>query len=194
MPLVPAYQACTAPNRLHGPPLAHESCNPPARASASLTVGTPDANGAAAGSAGSVRYAVRPGDPSTPADEADVAYWFTLTDVRNAGDLTDYAGELQARVSLRVTDRGSGGTGSEPGTVEDVTLRATVQCQPTATTTAGSACKLNTTLDALTPGIVPEGSRAIWELGQVEVTDGGPDGAVDTADNDVFARQGIFIP
>jgi hypothetical protein len=73
-------------------------------------------------------------------------------------------------------------------------LRATVQCRPTAATTAGSACNLATTLDALTPGIVPERARAIWELGQIEVTDGGPDGDVDTADNDVFARQGIFIP
>ena len=194
MPLVPAYEACTAPNRLHGPPLAHDSCNPPARESANLTVGAPDANGAATNSAGSVRYAARPGNPATPADEADVAYWFTLTDVRNASDLSDYAGELQARVNLRVTDRGSGSTGSEPATVEDVLLRANVQCLPTSATTVGSVCNLNTTLDALTPGIVPERARSIWELGQIEVLDGGPDGDVDTADNDVFARQGIFIP
>jgi hypothetical protein len=194
MPLVPAYAACTAPNMLHGPPLAHGSCNPPARASANLTVGTPDANGAAASSVGSVRYRVLPGDPATPADEADVAYLFTLTDVRNASDLSDYAGELQARVGLRVTDRGSGATGAEPATVEDVTLRAAVQCQPTAASPAGSSCSLNTTLDAITPGIVPERARAVWELGQVEVLDGGPDGDVDTPDNDVFARQGLFIP
>jgi hypothetical protein len=141
-----------------------------------------------------VRYAVRPGNPATPADEADVAYWFTLTDVRNATDLSDYAGELQARVNLRVTDRGSGSSEAEPATVEDVLLRADVPCLPTTATTVGSACSLNTTLDALTPGIVPEAARAIWELGQIEVLDGGPDGDVDTADNDVFARQGIFIP
>ena len=32
LPLTPAYKACVAPNRIHGPPLSHavnESCNPP---------------------------------------------------------------------------------------------------------------------------------------------------------------------
>ena len=44
------------------------------------------------------------------------------------------------------------------------------------------------------PGVVAERARAIWELGQVEVRDGGPDGDADTPDNAVFARQGIFVP
>ena len=35
VPLVPAYNACTAPNRMHGPPLAFSSCNPPGQASSS---------------------------------------------------------------------------------------------------------------------------------------------------------------
>ena len=38
------------------------------------------------------------------------------------------------------------------------------------------------------------GARKIWELGQMEVIDGGPDGDVDTPGNAVFARQGVFIP
>src|SRR5262245_4192760 len=42
--LVPAYNACTASNRTHGPALAFPSCNPPVRSSSVLTVGTPDAN------------------------------------------------------------------------------------------------------------------------------------------------------
>ena len=46
--LVPAYEACTSPNRQHGPPLADASCAPPAQRSPVLTVGTPDANGFAA--------------------------------------------------------------------------------------------------------------------------------------------------
>ena len=45
VPLVPAYRACAAPNREHGPPLAFGSCNPPVLRSDYLTVGTPDANG-----------------------------------------------------------------------------------------------------------------------------------------------------
>ncbi len=60
--LVPAYQECSAPTHVHGPPLGFASCNPPAQRSAHLTVGTPDANGSAATSVGSVRYAVHVGD------------------------------------------------------------------------------------------------------------------------------------
>ena len=46
--MVPAYNACAAPNRTHGPPLAFPSCNPPVQSSTAITVGSPDANGAAA--------------------------------------------------------------------------------------------------------------------------------------------------
>jgi hypothetical protein len=42
--------------------------------------------------------------------------------------------------------------------------------------------------------VVDEGARAIWALGQVEVTDGGPDGDADSPGNTVFARQGVFVP
>jgi hypothetical protein len=41
---------------------------------------------------------------------------------------------------------------------------------------------------------VSEGKRAIWELGQIEVFDGGSDGLTSTGDNTVFARQGVFVP
>ena len=33
--MVPAYNACAAPNRTHGPPLAFPSCNPPVQSSTS---------------------------------------------------------------------------------------------------------------------------------------------------------------
>ena len=36
--------------------------------------------------------------------------------------------------------------------------------------------------------------RSIWQLGQIEVQDGGADGLAATAPNEVFARQGIFVP
>src|SRR6266540_822347 len=49
--LVPAYKQCTGTgNRTHGAPLAFPSCAPPVQTSNSLTVGTPDANGAGANS------------------------------------------------------------------------------------------------------------------------------------------------
>jgi hypothetical protein len=192
--LVPAYDACTTPNRTHGPALAHPSCNPPSQASDNVTVGTPDANGQPANSVGSFRYAVLPGDPATTPDESDVAFAFKLADVRTAGTFADYAGELQSRVTIRMTDRRNATTGNGSGTVEDLNLPATVLCATTPDTTVGSSCNLATTLDAITPGLVRESVRSIWQLGQVEVLDGGADGDVDTPGNEVFARQGIFIP
>jgi hypothetical protein len=42
--------------------------------------------------------------------------------------------------------------------------------------------------------LVVEGHRTSWQLSQMQVMDGGPDGDVDTADNTLFARQGIFAP
>ena len=192
--LVPAYRECTGPNRVHGGPLDQGSCNPPRQASGHLTVGTPDANGTPANSAGSVAYGVLAGSSATAADDADVAFDFELSDVRDSRDLTDYTGELQARVNVRVTDRGSGASEVEPATVEDVALRANVQCVATAHAGFGAVCGLRTTLDALTPGLVREASRSVWQMGQIEVLDGGPDGVAGTPDNAVFARQGIFVP
>jgi hypothetical protein len=54
---------------------------------------------------------------------------------------------------------------------------------------------VTTSSDALIPGSVPEGERSIWQIDQVEVWDGGPDGSVATASGDgVFAREGVFVP
>jgi len=52
-----------------------------------------------------------------------------------------------------------------------------------------------TDLDAVLPGATPEGTRAIWQLDQVKVYDGGPDEDADTeGDNSLFAVQGVFVP
>ena len=58
----------------------------------------------------------------------------------------------------------------------------------------GSACSVSTTLDAVTPGAVPEGKRSVWELGSIDVYDGGADGQAETAGNALFARQGAVRP
>jgi glucose/arabinose dehydrogenase len=192
--LVPAYEPCTAPNREHGPPLAHPACHPPVQSSESVTVGSPDANGHPAASLGSVRHTVRPGDPATPEDEADVLLEAEVTDVREATSGLAYLGELQLLSTVRVTDRGSGAAQRDAATTQDVTLPVTVPCTLTPALTAGAACSVSTTLDSVLPGVIREGARSIWELRQVEVLDGGPDGDAETPDNDVFARQGLFIP
>jgi hypothetical protein len=41
---------------------------------------------------------------------------------------------------------------------------------------------------------VAEGERAIWQLGQIQVRDGGADGVAATAGNTPFAVQGVFVP
>ena len=46
----------------------------------------------------------------------------------------------------------------------------------------------------MVPNAFREGDRAIWELGPIEVYEGGPDGVGSTADSAVFARQGLFVP
>ena len=188
--LVPAFNACTSPNMTHGPPLASGSCNPPAQTSPNVTVGTNDANGQAANSSGYVLYTVMPGVPGTPEDEADMAFRFSLTDVRNRSGLADYPGELQVRGSLRITDTANGPAADQPSTVQDLFVPVNALCTPTPDQTIGATCEVVTTLDAVTPGLVDEGARAVWELRHVEVMDGGPDGDADTADN-TFAS---FVP
>ena len=54
-------------------------------------------------------------------------------------------------------------------------------------------CGAATTANAVAPGLVVGGNRALWQLGQVEVYDGGSDSDGDTlADNTLFAVQGVF--
>jgi hypothetical protein len=192
--LTPAFKQCTNPNRQHGSPLAFGSCNPPQQASGQLTVGTPDANARIANSVGYVLYHVIVGD-DTPPNDADVKVDTTLTDVRHQGTFADYAGELGVEQVVQVTDRRNGPGQNEPGTVQATPYRFAVPCAPTGDPTVGSTCSLSSTFNAILPGTVSEGERAVWELGDVDVTDGGADGqASTTGDNTLFARQGIFVP
>jgi hypothetical protein len=93
---------------------------------------------------------------------------------------------------VRITDRNSGA--GEAATGQNVQFSVTVPCVPTSDPAVGSTCSVDTTADAVTPGLIAEGKRAIWELGQTEVLDGGSDGLAGTGPNTVFARQGIFVP
>jgi hypothetical protein len=110
--------------------------------------------------------------------------------VMNTADLSEYTGELRASAQVRLTDR----QGTVSQTTVDFPLEFDVPCVPTESTGTKSLCALTTTLDAVTPGAAPEGTRAIFALDQVEVYDGGPDGDTATADNELFARQGLFVP
>jgi hypothetical protein len=183
--LVPAYDQCTEPNRTHGPPLAFGSCAPPTPSSPNLKVGVGDTSS----SIGFVRFRVIRGDPAPP-DDSDVRIEFRLSNVMRTADLSEYTGELRASAQVRLTDR----QGTVSQTAVDFPLEFDVPCVPTESTATKSLCALTTTLDAVTPGAAAEGTRAVFALDQVEVYDGGPDGDASTADNTVFARQGLFVP
>jgi hypothetical protein len=193
--LVPAYQACFAPNREHGPPLGFDSCAAPDQASAGLTIGTPDANGEASRLAGFVRLATIVGDPDLPGDQADVSVVVAANDVRLASDLSDYTGEVDLRPTFRLTDLDNGPEG-DAATVLDLQLSFRATCAATEESTAGADCNLATTADSVMPGVIKESQRMLLEgLDPLRVFDGGADGDLDTpADNTLFLTQGIFIP
>jgi hypothetical protein len=195
VPLVPAFEQCASPSSQHGAPLSFGSCAPPRQTSGQLTVGTPDANGKGVSSVGRVLYQVILGDPVTPSNDADVQVGASLTDVRRQDNLDDYTGELSVHQTVKLTDRQNGSGQAEPGTVEPFDFEYAVPCSATASTTEGGRCTLSSSFNALVPGAVIEEKRAIWELGTVEVYDGGPDGlASTTSGNALFERQGVFIP
>jgi hypothetical protein len=193
--LVTAMAQCAAPNRTHGPPISASACAPPAQLSPYLTIGTPDANGKPVNATGVIRYSVILGDVTTTADEADVRIGVSITDVRVRSTLDDYAGEVAAASNLRVTDKHNGNSLAEDATLQDRSLSVTVPCAVTASTTIGSTCAITTTADTLVPGSVVERKRAVWQLGQAQVLDGGSDNVVSTAaDNRRFMVQGYMVP
>ena len=185
--LVPAYNACTSSNTTHGAPLAFPSCTPPDQASAHLTAGTPDANGRAVRMNAALKLQVLTGDVRITAH---------LNDVANQ-DLTDYTGSLRAQLPVRITDKWNTPHPGGPGaaTTQPFVYGFTIPCVANAGTTTGSDCDIATTMNALAPGTHADGRRAVWQLGQVRVFDGGSDqDGSTTADNTPFAVQGVFIP
>jgi Tol biopolymer transport system component len=198
--LVPAYRDCEIPDRMHAAPLGHASCSAPSLRSDYLTMGTIDSNGKAVGFAGYVRMVVERGNPATPADEADLRLQLNMLDVRRKSDLGDYTGEVQAKMTMQLTDRQNGAGTTQAfnsGTMIAIPFAFKAQCTETPDTgppSFGSTCDVTTSADAVLPGMIPEGKRMAFELGQIQVTDGGPDGLVSTEDNTVYAVQGTYLP
>jgi hypothetical protein len=199
--LVLAYEPCTSPTEQHGAPLSAGSCSSPRQASSFLTVGTLDANGARANAIGSVRYDVQINSSPTP---SDVPINVSTTDVRcksaasttcgstNGAAGPDYSGQLRETTTLRITDRDYSPTDS--GTTQDIPFPVAVPCSASTDTTIGSTCGISTSANSVVPGSVKSGKRAIWQLGQVEVFDGGASGVAGASDATLFEDQGVFIP
>jgi hypothetical protein len=139
---------------------------------------------------------VKVGNPSTPPNEADVRLAVSQTDVRAnlVAGRPDYTGELLAELPLRVTDMFSSDGPGGAATVMDFRLHAVVPCADNGDPNDGGVCNTTTTANALASGAVRESRRAIWELGQVRVFDGGADGVALTEPNAQFLKQGIFVP
>jgi hypothetical protein len=192
--LVPAFKQCTSANRTHGTPLSYGSCTPPVQTSSVLTIGSPDANGAPAKFTGTASYTAIAGNSSTETDEADVRIQVNLADIRNRPSLTDYTGSVTLLSTLQITDNSNAAETPEPGTGQPITYSARASCTSTNSTSVGSSCDLSTTADSIVPGTVIEGRRSIWELGQIQVKDAGPDGTPGNGDDAVFLRQGVYVP
>jgi len=205
--MVPAYNACAAPNRTHGPPLAFPSCNPPVQTSGSLTIGSPDANGAGANSVGFIKITVKAGQPGLPED-SDVLLVASATDIRckagvaacgsaNSADGADYTGELEGTAQIRISDHWNAvapGGGPDAATVIDIPFPVVTPCTSTAATGIGSTCAITTSANAVVPGAVKDTKRGVIGIGQLQVFDGGTDGVAATDPNTLFSVQGIFIP
>jgi FG-GAP-like repeat len=207
--LVPAQQPCTTPNKTHAPPLQFPSCGPPAQTSQFLTIGTPDANGAGAKSVASITWVAVLNPTPTP---NDLRMTLALSDVRcrnaatttcgstNAAAGPDYTGQVELRAALRITDRNNGPSGTDTGTAADSALLGpgfpvAAPCSETAgDTSIGSTCAIVTTANAIAPGAIVTGKRAIWELRSIQVWDGGSTGIAGAADATLFEVSGLFIP
>jgi uncharacterized repeat protein (TIGR01451 family) len=194
--LVPAFAACPSgtANSTHGPALSFASCAPPTPVSSNLTVGTPDTNGAQSNFVGGVQFNVLANDVRMRVNISDVRCGTSTATcgAANVSSGADYTGQLQIIHDLRITDLLN--PSASPATVTDTSFPATVPCGQTASAVIGGSCALDTTANALMPGSVQAGNRAVWELGQVRVNDGGPDGVVSTTPNGLFAVQGVFVP
>jgi hypothetical protein len=203
--LVPAYRSCTSANanEAHGLPLAYPSCSPPVQTSRYLSVGTPDANGAPANSMGSARFTTIAGDLRIDTSITDVRCYpgiVTTCGVANAAGGADYTGEVQLTAQLRSSDTYNGefgGVSSQPATAQDTSFPVTVPCAETpGDDSIGGACTMATTANAVVPGVLKAGVRTVWQLGQIQVLDGGFDGDVSTKGegDGVFEVQGVFVP
>jgi uncharacterized repeat protein (TIGR01451 family) len=96
---------------------------------------------------------------------------------------------------LRITDTYNGPGADLPATVTDTGFPIPIDCLPTPSQSSlGSTCVVNTSANALVPGVVRTGDKAVWQLGQIAVLDSGPDGTRGNSDDEPLAVQGIYVP
>ena len=101
---------------------------------------------------------------------------------------------MQGNATIRISDHYNGPGLNEAATVADIPFPVNATCANTTTTTIGGTCTRNTSANAAVPGSVKDTQRAVVEIAQLQISDGGADGQVSNADNTLFGVQGIFIP
>jgi hypothetical protein len=100
-----------------------------------------------------------------------------------------------AGTGLRITDSNNGSNNDSAATAADGGFPIPMDCLPTPSdSTIGSICGVNTSANALSPGVVRAGDAAVWQLGEFQVLDAGPDGIRGNSDDQTLAAQGIYIP
>jgi len=166
-------------------------------------VGTADANGAEAKAVGFMRIKVV---PRTCCPQQDLELTGSISDVRckagfagsvcngaNSAGGPDYSGELRMDATVRITDHNNGPNLDEAATVVDIPFPVNMFCGKTLDTSVGSTCEVSSTALALTPqSSTPP--RAVVQITQIHVLDGGSDGFMGTDDNTLFMNQGLFVP
>jgi Tol biopolymer transport system component len=95
---------------------------------------------------------------------------------------------------VQITDVRNGAPRSLAGTTVPRGFPVPMDCIPTASTATGSTCGVSTTVNALAPGAVVNGSGAVWRIGEIQVYDAGFNGTRGDNDDTLFAVQGLFAP
>ena len=171
-------RACGSPNRRHAAPLSFESCNPPQAESAQLTVGTPDANGKPANSTGAlrlVRASRRPGDAGGRSRRGDLLQRSPTCARARTCPTTPVSCRSHRRCGITDRNSGPGRPGRQPSATLSFRMTPALLADRRHRRSARPA-RSSRRFERVLPGSVTEGKRAIWQLGQVEVSDGGPDG------------------
>lgn len=91
-------------------------------------------------------------------------------------------------------DRCPATTASRTATMADIKFPVPLDCITSASASLGSTCGVNTTANALVPGWVVAGKKAVIEFGEVQLLDSGSDGTRGNSDDQRFATQGIYLP
>ena len=153
---------------MHGPPLAHASCNPPvtrrpttSRSGRRTRTATPAELGRAP-----FRYAVVTGDPEHARRTRPT--WRSSSSSRTcatAGTLADYTGELQPRATMRITDRAQRPGGGRARHARGLDAAGHAPCAVTSDANIGAACNVTTTprRDHARPG--ERGRARVWAAG-----------------------------